>query len=154
MSDRSHTHGTAGDHREDPCDGCHECGLRCTAGVQMTRPEFERVLAHLRTQDPRQVARVLEQDKNVVWFEDIETEACLFYDVPKRRCIAYPARPLICRLFGHVEWLPCPIGKRLPQVKEGVSVMQAYAGERRATFAEWCAELGLFNLSQLTSGAA
>ena len=136
---------------ENPCDGCHECGLRCAAGVQMTQPEFERVVEHLRGSDARQVTRVMEQEKRVVWFEDIETEACLFYDVTKRGCIVYPARPLICRLFGRVEWLPCPLGKKLRLIPEGVKLIQEYAGERRATFGEWCAELGLFDFRQLIS---
>ena len=134
---------------DNPCDGCHECGLRCTSGIQMGKGEFEQIVACLREQDPWQVRRVLEQEKRIVWFEDIETEQCLFYDVPKRRCIVYPARPLICRLFGRVEWLPCPLGKPLPLLHDGVGVIRAYAGERRATFPEWCTEEGLFDLSKL-----
>jgi len=134
----------------DPCDGCHECGLRCMAGIQMTKPEFERIVAHLRTLDPRQVARVLDQDKRIVWFEDIETEQCLFYDTTKQRCIIYSARPFICRLFGRVEWLPCPIGKDVPQLSDGIGLIQAYAEERRATFGEWFAEEGIFDFSELT----
>ncbi len=152
MAHRSPTRGNADDRRDDRCDGCHECGLRCTSGIQMTRTEFERIVAHLHTLEAWQVTRVLEQDKRVVWFEDIETEACLFYDVPKRRCIIYPVRPLICRLFGHVPWLPCPIGECLSQLQDGVGLIQTYAQERRATFAEWCQELGIFSFTQLASG--
>ena len=118
----------------------------------MTRWEFDRVVENLRSQDRQQVIRVLEQEKRTVWFEDIETEMCLFYDVSKRRCIVYPVRPLICRLFGLVEWLPCPLGKPLPQIKEGVKLIQAYAEERRATFPEWCAAVGLFDFRLLLSG--
>lgn len=29
---------------------------------------------------------------------------------PDGRCMAYGIRPLICRLWGVVEWLPCPWG--------------------------------------------
>jgi len=117
----------------------------------MTRQEFAQIVKCLQEQDARQVTRVLEQEKRVPWFEDIETEMCLFYDVTKRRCIAYPARPLICRLFGRVEWLPCPLGKPLPMLKDGLGVIQAYAGERRATFAEWCAEEGIFDFRQIAT---
>ena len=140
--------------RDNPYDGCHECGLRCTAGIQMTRQEFAQIVKCLQAQDARQVTRVLEQEKRVPWFEDIETEQCLFYDVTKRRCIAYPARPLICRLFGMVEWLPCPLGKPLPMLKDGLGVIQAYAEERRATFAEWCAEEGLYDFRQIATPEA
>ena len=133
------------------CDGCHECALRCTAGVQMTEEEFLRIVEHLRGLDPRQVTRVLDQDKQVTWFEDTNTEACLFQDVTRGGCIVYPARPLVCRLFGQVEWLPCPLGRRLPQVRDGLELIQAYAEERRATFPEWCVARGLFDFKQLLS---
>jgi len=135
----------------DPCDGCHECGLRCTAGIQMAEDEFERIVEHLKTCDPTRALRVLGQSKTVQWFEDITVEACLFYDVTGRRCLIYPARPLICRLFGRVEWLPCPIGRKLPQIHEGLELIQTYAEQRRATFPEWCAERGIFDFRQLIS---
>lgn len=136
----------------DPCAGCLECGLRCTAGIQMTRLEFDRIVECLRECDARQVVRVLEQEKRRPWFEDIETEYCIFYDVSRGRCLVYSARPFICRLFGRVEWLPCPQGKTVPQIEDGIGVMQAYAGQKRATFAEWCAEAGLYDLTGLASG--
>lgn len=152
MSDWGHPGLHRQSDREDPCYGCHECGLRCTAGVEMSRDEFDRIIEHLqKTEDPDRASRVLEQDKRVVWFEDIETEACLFYDVVHRGCIVYPARPLICRLFGRVEWLPCPLGRPLRQVQGAVELIQTYAGERRATFPEWCMETGIFDLGQLTA---
>jgi hypothetical protein len=113
----------------------------------MTQQEFEQIVKCLRTQDARQIARVLDQDKRVPWFEDIDTEQCTFYDVTKRRCIVYPARPLICRLFGRVEWLPCPIEKDLSLLRDGLGVIQAYARERRLTFADWCAAEGLFDFT-------
>jgi hypothetical protein len=137
--------------KRDPCDGCHECGLRCTAGIQMTRDEFQQIVKHLQGQDAKQVRRVLDQDKRVVWFEDIETEQCIFYDVTKRRCVVYPVRPLICRLFGRVEWLPCPLGKPVPMLRDGLGIIRAYASERRATFAEWCAEEGLFDFGRIAT---
>lgn len=31
---------------------------------------------------------------------------------PDGRCLAYEKRPLICRIWGTVEWLPCPWGCR------------------------------------------
>jgi len=133
----------------DPCQGCHECGLRCTAGVQMAADEFDRIVDYLRTCDPARALQVFEQTKTVHWFEDITVEACLFYDVARKQCLVYPARPLVCRLFGRVEWLPCPVGKPLPQVHEAVELMQTYARQRRATFAEWCAEQGIFDPRQL-----
>jgi Fe-S-cluster containining protein len=115
----------------------------------MSQDEFERILEHLRKSDPAKVAPVLNQDKHRVWFEDITSEACLFQDVVSKQCVIYPARPLICRLFGRVEWLPCPLERELPQLHESVKLMQTYARLRRATFPEWCAEAGIFDPSQV-----
>ncbi len=133
----------------NPCDGCHECGMRCTSGIQMTLPEFTAIVEHLTALEPRHVLRVLEQDKRLPWFEDVWREACVFYDVVNRGCLIYPVRPLICHLFGRVEWLPCPLEKPLPLLSRGLDLIQAYAGERRATFAEWCMEYGVFDLRRL-----
>lgn len=135
--------------RLNPCDGCHECALRCSGVIQMTASEFARVLAHVRTLDPAQALRVLEQDKTVHWFEETWREACLFQDVSRGGCLIYPVRPLICRLFGRVEWLPCPIEKPLSLLPRGVEIIQTYAGERRASFAEWCSAQGVFDLRKL-----
>ena len=115
----------------------------------MTKREFEQIVECLRDQDQWQVRRVLDQEKRVPWFEDIETEHCLFYDVTKHRCIVYPARPLICRLFGRVEWLPCPLEKPLPLLRDGLGILQTYAREKRATFTQWCTQEGLFDLTRL-----
>jgi hypothetical protein len=118
----------------------------------MARSEFDRIVEHLREADAERVDRVLFQEKRVVWFEETQAEACLFYDVVHRGCLVYPARPLICRLFGRVEWLPCPLGRPLEQVGDGIEVIRAYARERRATFTEWCTESGIFDFRQFTAG--
>ena len=130
----------------NPCDGCHECALRCSSGLQITRSEFEAILAHLKTLDPDRVRRVLEQEKTVPWFEDIFRECCLFLDMVKQECLVYPARPLICRLFGRVEWLPCPAGKEVAQLHDGWGEIKAYSKDVRKTFPEWQMETGKIDL--------
>jgi hypothetical protein len=134
---------------DNPCDGCHECGLRCTAGIQMSRSEFGHIVEHLRESDAQQVDRILNQDKTRFWFEDILAEACLFYDVTHQGCLVYPVRPLICRLFGRVEWLPCPIERPLKLIQGWRELLQTYTRERRSTFAEWCSQAGIFDFRQL-----
>jgi hypothetical protein len=42
------------------------------------------------------------------WITDFWCEAL----GPDGRCLAYRLRPLICRLWGTVDWLPCPWGCR------------------------------------------
>ena len=131
--------------RNDPCNGCHACGLRCTAGIQITEPEYRRIVTHLRAGDPATLRRVLGQEKRLPWFEGVSTQACLFRDVQREGCAIYPVRPLICRLFGRVEWLPCPAGQSVPQLPEGVGLIQRYADEKRLTFEEWLAANHIFD---------
>jgi Fe-S-cluster containining protein len=129
---------------QSPCDGCDHCGTRCTAGIQVLRSEYEAARAELARLPAEEVDRVLGQEKQrpIPGTEEQYT-ACEFRDVEHGRCLIYPARPMICRLFGHVEWLPCPIFKVEKVVPGAVPLMQAYAGEPRKTFAAWAAEDGI-----------
>jgi hypothetical protein len=115
----------------------------------MTKQEFEAIIAHLRTLDPDKVRRVLQQEKHVPWFEDIARECCLFLNTVSQECLIYPARPLVCRLFGRVEWLPCPAGKEVSQLRGGLDIIREYARDKRLTFPEWQTESGLFDLNSL-----
>jgi len=126
---------------QSPCDGCDECGTRCTAGIRILQAEFEQIQDYLATQPAAEAARVVTQEKRQPIPGTDETYvACRFRDVERRRCAIYPARPLICRLFGHAEWLPCPIGK-VEQVASGaVEIMRLYATEPRKTYEEWLEE--------------
>jgi len=122
------------------CDGCDACGTRCTAGIRILQSEFEAIQAELARLPAEEVARVLAQEKRQpIPGSDEHYEACRFRDVERGRCLIYPARPLICRLFGHVEWLPCPIAKTPPPPPGAVELMQAYAAHPRHTYEEWLA---------------
>lgn len=131
-------HAFAGGIDQRACDGCDECGTRCTGGIRILQSEFEALRAELQRLPQAEVARVLGQTKELpIPGTDVTYTACQFRDVERGRCLVYRARPLICRLFGHVEWLPCPIA-RVTTVAEGaVSVMQAYATQPRKTYDEW-----------------
>ena len=129
---------------QSPCDGCDHCGTRCTAGIQVLRSEYEAVRAELARLPEDEVERVLGQERRApIPGTDEQYTACEFRDVERGRCLVYHARPMICRLFGHVEWLPCPIFKIEKVVPGAVPLMQAYATELRKTFAEWAAQDGL-----------
>jgi Fe-S-cluster containining protein len=108
----------------------------------MTRWEFLAVEAELARLPPAEAGRVLGQEKRRPIPGTEETyRACRFRDVERRRCLIYPARPAVCRLFGHVEWLPCPIDKVPRPVPGAVTLMQRYADAPRRTYEEW-RELG------------
>ncbi len=73
------------------CDtGCGECcGI-----VPVTVTEFNAIERYVK-------------EKGII---PIETKdgTCPLYQ--EGRCSVYPVRPLICRIFGHAERLPCPRG--------------------------------------------
>src|SRR5690242_20501535 len=94
------------------CNGCDACGLRCAAGVPATREEWKHLQKHMENaseEERADIARVEAQDKTVDLGDDVTVTMCRYRDMERGRCAVYPARPLVCRLLGHVEWMPCPI---------------------------------------------
>lgn len=123
------------------CDGCDGCGGRCIDGFEVTRQEWEAVKSYLKTQPLSEVQRVREQKKTQPWPGAEEFEAtvtyCPFRDLEQEKCSVYPARPTICRFFGHTQWLPCPIGavERVPE--DAPEVWRQYRDLERKTWASW-----------------
>jgi hypothetical protein len=123
-----------------PCDGCDSCGLRCTAGVPMSRAEYEGVIALIeRSPDRDYIQQVTRQDKRLDLGDGIAVEMCRFRDMQRGRCAIYPARPLVCRLMGHLEWMPCPIDKvRKPiPTPDALALLNAYSQNPRHPFEQW-----------------
>lgn len=122
-----------------PCNGCTECRHRCTAGIALTHAEHHAIRACLDALSPAVRNAVLDQNKEMPWpgAEDLTYTACRFFDTSNGLCLVYPARPLICRLFGHVEWLPCPI-QRIPEHwAGGPATMRERAALEQHTWEEW-----------------
>lgn len=124
------------------CNGCSECWLRCAEGVQATRQEWDALQAYLAScseAESAYVESVLHQDKTVDLGDEVTVTMCRFFDRTTRRCAIYPVRPLVCRLLGHVEWMPCPIEK-VPHIlpaADALALMEAYCQFERRTFAQW-----------------
>lgn len=127
---------------QTPCNGCTRCRHRCTAGIPITRSEYEAIRDHLKSLPPRERDAVLGQNKQCPWpgSPGHAYTACRFFDTRSGLCLVYPARPLVCRLFGHVEWLPCPIGKTGAPWRGGPALMAVRAAETHRTYEEWDAE--------------
>ncbi|MFN3650013.1 MAG: YkgJ family cysteine cluster protein [Armatimonadota bacterium] len=127
---------------QSPCNGCDECGARCIDGVPMLLPEFRAIRELLESEEGAEARRV-ELLPKVVPYPGTEMEdgvlytACRFRDVERGCCSIYPVRPQVCRLFGHVEWLPCPIA-RIPAPAEGaLAAMRRYGEAPQKTYEEW-----------------
>jgi hypothetical protein len=124
------------------CDGCDGCGQRCVAGFTVTREEHRAVQDYLAAQPAAEVARVLNQNKVAPWpGDDAGTGAtftfCRYRDRDHDNCFVYPARPTVCRLFGHTPWLPCPI-EAVAQVPDGSPALwNEYQRQERRTWEDW-----------------
>ena len=124
------------------CDGCTACWLRCADGVQASQDEWtviERQIADLKDPERERLETIVTQSKSVDLGDGVSVTMCRFFDMHTHRCAIYSARPLVCRLLGHVEWLPCPINQ-VPAVvptPDALALMRSYAQHERRTFAEW-----------------
>ncbi len=129
------------------CNGCDSCWLRCTDGVQADKAEWDALQAYqfsLDSSEAEALKQVLNQDKTVDMGDGVNITMCRFFDMKSRKCSVYPARPLVCRLLGHVEWMPCPIEKIESVIitSDALALVGAYSNRRRRTFAEWKGEEG------------
>ncbi|HEX2952257.1 MAG TPA: YkgJ family cysteine cluster protein [Armatimonadota bacterium] len=136
---------------DDVCDGCTTCSMRCTANIKISEDEYTRIVDELRSLPRENVRRVLEQTKELPWSEEITYSACAFLDTTTRLCLIYPARPLVCRLFGRVKHLPCP-EEKVPADIDASRVIEAYASQPLRTFPEWMAFHGIFDYAELVGG--
>lgn len=122
------------------CNGCDECGLRCASNLPMTHEEFHAIHDFLEKMSPDLRGRLLNQNKAVNFGDGIFEKACLFRDMERRHCGIYSVRPLICRLFGLVMWLPCPTQKVPFAGKEALDLFLEYAAYPRNTYDNWIRE--------------
>lgn len=124
------------------CNGCDACGLRCADGIPATQEEWgslQQFLAACSPEERAEIARIEAQDKSFDLGDDVTVQMCRYRDMEAGGCAVYPARPLVCRLLGHVEWMPCPIEKvpRPIPTPDALLLVQAYARFERKTFVEW-----------------
>ncbi|MFW6157089.1 MAG: YkgJ family cysteine cluster protein [Armatimonadota bacterium] len=112
------------------CTGCEGCATRCMANLAITRAEYEAIQEYL---GGAMFQPTLRRRGDMA-------PPCEFSDPEGPRCMVYPVRPLICRLFGIVEWLPCPRGEVPTLVPDGPRIMHRYRQFERRTFREWMRE--------------
>lgn len=124
------------------CDGCARCATRCIDNIEITYPEFTRLMDHLAQCSPHEIEAVLGEDKRLPLWEDVYADLCPFLDMSSRRCFIYSARPLICRLFGVAPWLPCPEDAGPPPLETAVAILQEYALLERHTLRQWLCRTG------------
>jgi Fe-S-cluster containining protein len=106
----------------------------------MTGSEYQAVCQFIENAPNRaEIEAVTKQDKTVDLGDGVTVTMCRYRDMREGRCVVYPERPLICRLLGHLEWMPCPIQKvvKIASTPAALELMQEYAQHDRRTFEEW-----------------
>jgi len=121
------------------CNGCRACWLRCGAGAEVSEPEARVLLAYLRRAPVQERMRRLRRQNHAADLGDgVRVRLCPLFDVERRECAVYAVRPLVCRLLGHVEWMPCPAGRLRPvSSPQALGLLQRYARTRRRPIEEW-----------------
>jgi len=106
----------------------------------MSREEYHAVQRYIDVADDGEyIRRVSVQDKTLDLGDGVTVQMCRYRDMERGGCAVYPARPLVCRLLGHVEWMPCPIDKvkHRANTNDALSLMREYARHERRTFEGW-----------------
>lgn len=86
-----------------------------------------------------QVEAIAASPRTVDLGDGVTYDACRFRNRGTGRCTIYPVRPLVCRLLGHVEWMPCPTGAvpcRIP-TPVALQIVRDYAEVPRHTYEDW-----------------
>ena len=122
-----------------PCDGCDSCYLRCDRDIPMTREEFLNIRFYIQCECHDDICEIVCEDKRVDMGDGVYYQLCRFLDMKTHKCAVYPVRPLVCRIMGHVEWMPCPIDRisRTAPAKISLILMKTYALIERKTYEEW-----------------
>ena len=118
----------------DECDGCDGCGEKCAGDIPMARWEFEQVQSVLDRRGVEASAPVAAAAAGPF------APPCRFRDVEVGRCRIYPVRPLVCRLFGLVAWLPCPLERWGVRRPDGIEIMRWYASLGPRPYEHWVRE--------------
>lgn len=74
---------------------CTNCG-KCCGIIPATSEEVEAIRSYIAENDIKPVRSY--------------TSTCPFRDEAQKKCLIYPVRPLICRLFGVAKKAECPNG--------------------------------------------
>jgi Fe-S-cluster containining protein len=122
------------------CNGCNLCYLRCEERVPFSRGEFERVRMYIQSHREREcIEEVMTLDKREDMGDEVFFRLCRFLNKETNGCMVYPVRPLMCRLMGHIPFMPCPVDRVESELSEEDTrhILDLYAKEDRRTWNEW-----------------
>ncbi len=124
------------------CNGCTSCSLRCADDVPATLSEWIAIQTHISSltgTEKATLSSIIAQNKQMDLGDDVYVGMCRFFDMNSHSCSIYNVRPLMCRLMGYLEWMPCPIGKVVDTLDttSARALLREYSSVERRTLAEW-----------------
>jgi len=102
----------------------------------MTQDEYVRIREHLAAEG---LGRACLNAAVADLGDGVRIALCPFRDDARGRCRVYPVRPVVCRLMGHVPWMPCPLD-RVPAVvrpEPALAALQEYCLQPRKPYEAW-----------------
>lgn len=90
-----------------------QCGKCCVGGTPVSMPEMKEALNWICKNKTAEeyTAQLHHYDENV------EKDMCPFL-TPEKTCFVYPARPVVCHMFGHLEDLKPEMGLPPEAIKQ------------------------------------
>jgi len=101
---------------------CRNCG-ECCGPIPVTDEEWRLIRRAIKHMPQNERMRLKGQERPFL--------TCPLRDMENNRCSAYDARPLICRMQGEYEGLPCPHQpeKAVKTKRDGYSAIKQYHGD-------------------------
>jgi ferredoxin len=112
----------------EECSGCTACSHKCAGAIPMWREEAITIHSFVEQKHIALPGSTLLH----------EWTLCIFLNPRDNLCRIYPVRPLVCRAFGLVPWLPCPID-RVGLLADSLvnRIVDDYTSRPRRPFFDW-----------------
>ena len=86
---------------------CINCG-QCCGPVPISNTDWDKIVTAVDNMSVTDIEHLVKQKR--------ESMTCIFRDMDFKKCAIYEHRPLVCRLQGTQEGLPCP---NMPRYAKG-----------------------------------
>ena len=101
---------------------CISCG-KCCGPVPISNTDWDNIVTAVENMSFSDIEHLINQER--------EDMTCIFRDNDFNKCAIYEHRPLICRLQGTREGLPCPNMPRYAKGDSGRFSVNSEFGENR-----------------------
>jgi len=104
---------------------CINCG-QCCGPVPISNTDWDKIVTAVDNMSVTDIEHLVKQKR--------ESMTCIFRDMDFKKCAIYEHRPLVCRLQGTQEGLPCPNMPRYAKGDDGKVALYREFGENNEHF--------------------